>query len=82
MNGMMGGTPQEHQGFNGVVQTDEGPVQVQNGKANVQGNTLIVSDDGTLVTTDKGHLVAVVQNGKAVAPTPEILDQLKQKGIV
>jgi hypothetical protein len=81
---MMGGAPQDPGAegrFNGVVQTDEGNVQVQNGVAQIGGDVYFVSDDGTLVVDKNQKLVAVIQNGKAMPVTPEIADQLKQSGI-
>jgi len=73
--------PQVHR-FNGTVQSDEGPIDVKDGVANVGGETYYVSDDGQYVVDASKNLVAVIQNGKVVEITPEILDQLKQQGVI
>lgn len=70
------------QGFSGIVQSDEGPIKVVNGKANVGGQEYIVSDDGRLVVDLKGNLVSIIVNGKAMPVTPEIADQLRQEGVI
>lgn len=75
--------PHVGQRFNGVVQSDIGPIQVKNGIAKVEGEVYFVSDDGKLVVDPKTHgLVAIIQNGKVIEPTPEIIDQLTQQGII
>lgn len=84
--GMMEGAapvdPQQSQRFNGVVQTDEGPIEVKNGVANVDGQQIYVSDDGKYAVNVRGNIIAIIQNGKAMPVTPEIIDQLKQAGVV
>lgn len=78
--GMMEGAALK--GFNGVVQSDEGPIKVVNGKASIGGQDYIVSDDGRLVVDLKGNLVSIIVNNKAMPITPEIEDQLRQEGII
>ena len=68
--------------FNGVVQTDEGPITVRNGFAVIDGALFMISDDGVVVTNQAGEIVAVVSNGKAHKLTPEIINQLRLKGYV
>jgi hypothetical protein len=68
--------------FNGVVQSDEGPIVVRNGIAQVGGDVYFVSDDGMLVGDKNGGLVAVIIDGKVIEPTKEIIDQLRQMGKV
>ena len=66
--------------FNGVLQSDNGPIKVTNGVAVIENMAYFVSDDGTLAADKDGNLVAVIIDGKVVEPTPEIIDQLKQEG--
>lgn len=68
--------------FNGVVQSDEGPITVKNGIAQVGNDDYFVSDDGLLVGDKDGGLVAVIINGRVTEPTKEIIDQLRQAGKV
>ena len=68
--------------FNGVIQTDEGPVTVKNGFAVIDGELYMISDDGVVVTDKTGKIVSVVVNGKARELTPEIINQLKAMGYV
>ena len=68
--------------FNGTVQTDEGPVEVREGFAVIDGSLFMVSDDGVIVTDQKGNIVAVVSNGKAHELTPEIINQLRSRGYI
>ena len=94
MGGMLGGQAQtapvapspegasESGRFNGVLQSDNGPIKVTNGVAVIENTAYFVSDDGTLAADKDGNLVAVIINGKVVEPTPEIIDQLKQEGKV
>lgn len=75
--------PNVGQRFNGVVQSDAGPIEIKNGIANVEGEVYFVSDDGKLVVDSKTQgLVAIIQNGKVIEPTAEIIDQLTQQGII
>jgi len=74
--------PQQAQRFNGTVQSDQGPIEVKNGQATVDGQLFFVSDDGKYVANQKGGLVAIIQDGKVMQATPEIVDQLRQQGIV
>jgi hypothetical protein len=66
--------------FNGVVQSDEGPIEVKNGIAVVGRMAYFVSDDGSLVGDKDGQLVAVILDGKVIEPTQEIIDQLRAEG--
>lgn len=68
--------------FNGVIQTDEGPVTVKNGFAVIDGQLYMISDDGVVVTDKDGKVVAVVINKKAMPLTPEIVNQLRTAGYV
>ena len=68
--------------FNGVIQTDEGPVTVKEGFAVIDKELFLVSDDGVIVTNKDGGIVAVVSNGKAMPITPEIIEQLRSKGYI
>ncbi len=68
--------------FNGVIQTDEGPVTVKDGFAVIDGELYMVSDDGVLVTDKNGKVVSVVINKKAMPLTPEIINQLRAAGYV
>ena len=68
--------------FNGTLQSDEGPIQVRKGFAIVDKELFLVSDDGTLVTNKDGGVVAIVSKGRLKPITPEIVNQLRSRGIV
>ena len=68
--------------FNGTVQTDEGPVEVREGFAVIDGALFMISDDGVLITDQNGNVVAIVSNGKARELTPEIINQLRSRGYI
>lgn len=74
--------PTSSKRFSGTVQTDEGPITVKEGFAVIDGKLFMVSDDGVVVTDEKGHVVAVISNGKAYPLTPEIVNQLRSRGYV
>ena len=74
--------PGAHNRWNGTVESDQGPITVKNGIAQVGNDVYFVSDDGLLVGDKDGGLVAVIINGKVTEPTEEILDQLRQAGKV
>lgn len=61
MPGLMG-VERMQQGYNGTVQTNQGPVEVKNGKASIQGRTFKVSKNG-MVTVD-GHVAGQVIEGQ------------------
>ena len=68
--------------FNGVIQTDEGPITVKEGFAIIDKQVFMVSDDGVIVTDKDSQIVAVILNGKAMPLTPEIIKQLRSKGYI
>jgi len=68
--------------FNGVIQTDEGPVTVKEGFAIIDNEVFMVSDDGVIVTDKDSQIVAVILKGKAMPLTPEIIKQLRSKGYI
>jgi len=68
--------------FNGVIQTDEGPVTVKEGFAIIDNQVFMVSDDGVIVTDKDSQIVAVILKGKAMPLTPEIIKQLRSKGYI
>lgn len=78
--GMMS-QPARSSHFNGMINTDEGMVEVVNGLAKIGEDTFYVSDDGQIVTTKEGQIVAVIQDGKAQKLTPEIAEQLRTSGL-
>ena len=82
--GMMQGAedPNKASRFNGVIQSDEGPIEVRDGIAQVGGDVYFVSDDGMIVVDKNQNIVGVIRNGKVQQVTPEIADQLKQQGLV
>lgn len=90
MQGMMNELPpqaapqgqQPSQRFNGVVTYQDQPINVVDGRAEFEGETYLFSNDGSIVANRKQQIVGVVQNGKFMPSTPEIVDQLKQAGIV
>ena len=73
---------QKSKRFNGVVQTDEGPITVKEGFAIIGKDIFLVSDDGFIVTDKDGGIVAVISKGKAMPITPEIITQLRSKGYI
>lgn len=80
-------TPQDREAelakrFNGVIQTDEGPVTVHGGFAIIDKEVYMVSDDGVVVTDKEGIIVAVISGGRAHELTPEIINQLRSKGYI
>ncbi len=69
--------------YNGEVTTDEGDtIKIKNGVAVVDGQMFFVSNDGSMVTDGEGGLIAVIQDGKIMEATPEIVDQLRAEGMV
>lgn len=68
--------------FNGVVQSDEGPITIKNGFAIIDKELYMVSDDGTIVTNKDGNIIAVISNGRVKPITPEIVNQLRARGYV
>jgi len=68
--------------FNGVVQSDDGPITVKNGFAIIDGELFMVSDDGVVVTDKDGKIIGVISNGRVKQLTPEIVNQLRSKGYV
>jgi len=74
--------PKHESRFNGTVDSDDGPIKVKQGIATVDGQMFFVSDDGQYVADNQGNLVAIIQNGKVMEVTPEIMDQLTQQGIL
>ena len=69
-------------GFTGQVLVDGQAVQVTGGAANFDGQDYIVSDDGQYVVDLEQHLVGLIQKGIFIPVTPEIIDQLKQQGVL
>jgi len=74
--------PKHETRFNGTVDSDDGPIKVKQGIATVGNEMYFVSDDGQYVADNQGNLVAIIQNGKVMEVTPEIMDQLKQQGVL
>ena len=68
--------------FNGTVQSDDGPIVVKNGFAAVDGQMFMVSDNGVLVTDEKGHVVGVIVKNHVKELTPELTNQLRSRGYV
>jgi hypothetical protein len=68
--------------FSGTVQSDDGPIVVQNGFAVVDGELFMVSDDGFVITNKDGNIVGVVANGRVKQLTPELVSQLRKRGYV
>lgn len=82
LSGMQGGNDPNtsHGKFNGVVETESGPVEVRAGVAQVDGEPYMVSDTGALVVNTKGQLVGHIENGKFVVVTPEYHQQMTEAG--
>ena len=68
--------------FNGTVQSDDGPIEVQNGFAVVDGQLFMVSDDGVVITDKEGRIVGVIVKNYVKELTPELINQLRKKGYI
>ena len=91
--GMMSGAPQaapqqsqdpalNHGKFNGTIDVQGKPVQVQGGVAQVDGKSYIVSDDGQLVLDEKGILVGHIEGNEFVPVDQHYLKLMQGKGYV
>jgi len=69
-------------GFSGTVNVQGTPVEIKQGRASFQGQQFFVSNDGKYVVDPTRNLVGIIQDGSFVRATPEIIDQLRQEGIV
>ena len=68
--------------FNGNVTYKGETVKVRGGFATYGDEIFMISNDGRLVVNKDGHIAGVIQEGEVKELTPEILDQLKQEGLV
>lgn len=68
--------------FNGTLQSDDGPIVVKGGFAIVDGELFMVSDDGVVITDQKGNIIGVVSNGRVMELTPELINQLRSRGYI
>jgi len=68
--------------FNGVFETDGEQVQVVDGVLEYDGQTLFVSDDGSMVVTTDGTILGRIVDGKFVDATPEYIQQLESQGVL
>lgn len=68
--------------FNGTVQSDDGPIVVKNGFAAVDGQMFMVSDNGVVVTDEKGHVVGAIIKNRVKELTPELINQLRSRGFI
>lgn len=84
LSGMQGGNDPNtsHGKFNGVVETESGPVEVRAGVAQVEGQPYFVSDNGALVVNAKGQLAGHIENGKFVEVNETYLKQMQDAGYV
>lgn len=74
-----GGSMSKH--FNGVIDVEGQPVRVVDGVVDFEGERFFVSDDGHVVIDKDRRFVGIIQNGKFVLGTPEVVDQLRGSGI-
>ena len=70
------------QGYNGVVSVQGHPVPVKNGVADIGGEQFYVSHDGNIVVNQQRQLIGIIQNGKFMEATPEIINQLQHAGLL
>ena len=68
--------------FNGTLQSDDGPIVVKGGFAMVDGQLFMVSDNGIVVTDDKGRVVAAIVKNRVKELTPELINQLRSRGFI
>lgn len=68
--------------FNGTIQSDDGPIVVKGGFAMVDGQLFMVSDNGIVVTDDKGRVVAAIVKNRVKELTPELINQLRNRGFI
>ena len=68
--------------FNGTVQSDDGPIEVKNGFAVVDGQLFMVSDDGVVITDKDRRIVGVIVKNHVKELTPELINQLRKKGYI
>ena len=66
--------------YNGKVTYDGKTYEVVNSKVVVDGKVLYVSSKGELVMDEAGRFIGTIQDGKFLPSTPELADQMKQKG--
>ena len=69
-----------HGKYNGTVDVQGQPVQVEAGIANVEGQPYFVSDDGKLVLNAKGQLTGHIQDGKFEVVTEAYARKMRELG--
>lgn len=69
-----------HGKYNGTVDVQGQPVQVQNGVVQVEGKPYFVSDNGAMVVDQQGKLLGHVSDGKFELVTPDYMNQMAQLG--
>lgn len=69
-----------HGKYNGTVDVQGQPVQVQNGVAQVEGQPYFVSDNGAMVIDQQGKLLGHVTDGKFEVVTADYMNQMAQLG--
>ena len=76
--------PQGQGKYNGEITYEGKSMQVINGVTkDKQGDTFIISNDGSIVTDAKTHQIAGhVEDGKFIPITQEYLDKLKKAGVI
>ena len=84
LSGAQGGNDPNvaHGKFNGVVETESGPVEVRAGVAQVDGEPYMVSDTGALVVNAKGQLVGHIESGKFLLVDDAYLNKMRASGYV
>ena len=71
-----------HGKYNGTVDVQGQPVQVQNGVVQVEGKPYFVSDNGAMVVDHQGKLLGHVMGGKFEVVTPDYMNQMAQLGYI
>ena len=84
LSGMQGGNDPNtsHGKFNGVVETESGPVEVRAGVAQVEGQPYFVSDNGAMVVDHQGRLLGHVTEGTFEVVTPEYMNKMAEAGYI
>ena len=80
MTGQGGDPTTSHGAYNGTVDVQGQPVQVQNGVAQVEGKPYFVSDNGAMVIDQQGKLLGHVVDGQFEVVTPDYMNQMAQLG--
>ena len=71
-----------HGKYNGTVDVQGQPVQVQNGVAQVEGKPYFVSDNGAMVVDQSRNIIGKITDGKFEPISLEYLNQMRQRGYV